>query len=236
MEEFKKQLYSQLKDTGVVSQLRSQLRAQLVQQLQKGTGGAALGQPALQRGAQLTIWHKAMNSLIADYLAATQLHFSASVFLQEAGLSPSDALSQRELLQLLGIREGSPAHAYLTAELGAAENAPCLATALLQALQRLASEHGPPAASEPLEQNVPHNALALRPAPGALVPAAPLSPLTERPSALALEHHMLAYRAECDERVRQEIARQVAHLRDVELTALRLEEGSKHRCATSSYS
>ena len=57
--------------------------------------------------------HRALHSLLADYLAASSLPFTLSVFQPEAGLTSATQLSQAEVLQALRL----DAHPTLLAKL-----------------------------------------------------------------------------------------------------------------------
>lgn len=229
MQDFKQQLYVQLKETGMVSSLRSQLRALMVEQLQRDNP-RLVKQPSPDRG---TVWHQAMNSIIVDYLSSCKLDFTLSVFLKESGVTPTRGMSQAELLQLLGIRPGSQVYENLQADLQATENQPCFATALLKAVQHMAHANNEPHGSGPAgvpmlaapgSMGTPSTALALR------QPNSATSAAVDRPSSSAvLENYMLQYRQECDELLQQEVARRLEHFRDIELNAVRLEESTKYR-------
>jgi hypothetical protein len=117
--------------------VQAQLRAQLVAQLGGAAGpkpdlipafrpggsdqaacaaGAAAtpAQPLLQHGdpAAPRLWRAAMDSLVADHLAACGLGCALSVFAAEAGLPDAGApLARADLLALLRLPERHPAAA-----------------------------------------------------------------------------------------------------------------------------
>jgi hypothetical protein len=79
--------------------LQSQLRAQLLSQLQKGQI-VQLGPPP---GDKPGLKRHALNSMIADYLAAVQYNYSLSVFKEESGLDSRPLFAEDEVLDVLKV-------------------------------------------------------------------------------------------------------------------------------------
>eukprot|EP00775_Hariotina_reticulata_P004284 gene4284-4536_t len=116
-QEFKHHFYNQLKKAGVVSSLKSHLRTQLLDQLKKvagpgtlkaGAAAAAPGalSPADQGRTSTTsraagLWHAALNSIFAEYLAAAGCVYTLSVFKAETEQPERPALSKEDVFQLL---------------------------------------------------------------------------------------------------------------------------------------
>lgn len=92
---------------------QSQLRAQLLSQLQKGhivkLGPPAHDRPSLKR--------RVLNSLVAEYFSAAKYAYSLSVFREEGGVEGAPLLEEGEVLDLLKLEPGSLLRAaYITAK------------------------------------------------------------------------------------------------------------------------
>jgi hypothetical protein len=96
--------------------LQGQLRAQLLAQVQRTHQLAVRGCGSDQRPS---LWARAMDGIILEYLDAEGLHCAASVFAAEAGIADVPALSRADVEQLLRVA-----------------SQPRLAEALAPALQR----------------------------------------------------------------------------------------------------
>lgn len=96
-DDFRKQLFAQLHASGVVNSLKSQLRTQMLAQLQSRY--AAGVQPPSDEKPSLA--RRAVNSLIAEYLGWSKYDYTLSIFQPESGLSSSSAaaLSAEEIMQ-----------------------------------------------------------------------------------------------------------------------------------------
>ncbi len=92
---------------------QSQLRAQLLSQLQKGQI-VALGPPP---GDRPGLKRHALNSLIADYMRTVQYNYSLSVFKEESGVESRPLLTEDEVLDVLKLdRETSFFQSYMKAK------------------------------------------------------------------------------------------------------------------------
>ncbi|KAK9829063.1 hypothetical protein WJX72_003703 [[Myrmecia] bisecta] len=230
--DFKLQLYSQLKSSGVLSTLKTQLRSQVLNKLQTEHGAAIA--PAQQ--AQQNLWRRAMNSIVAEYLAASRYDYTLSVFQPECGLSSAAPFTHAEILQVLHIEEATPLHLAL-AKRGVHAKDPagsppqqCFALSLLEAVAELSSR-----------RTAHESATQTSEGPGAARLGLQLTQLedayltradSERQKPFdTLEARMARYRQECDQRVKEEVAMQVERVRELELSAVRLEEADRHRKA-----
>lgn len=94
-----------LRSLPCVTLLQTHLRTQILEQLQQ-SGVAKLSPPVPPgNGAAATLWRRALNSMVAEYLNSGQMHYSLSVFKPECGLGSSATLSEAELLQLLHLQD-----------------------------------------------------------------------------------------------------------------------------------
>lgn len=100
---------------------QSQLRAQLLSQLQKGQI-VALGPPP---GDRPGLKRHALNSLIADYMRTVQYNYSLSVFKEESGVESRPLLTEDEVLDVLKLdRETSFFQSYMKAKAHGRQEAP----------------------------------------------------------------------------------------------------------------
>jgi hypothetical protein len=76
--DLRRQLYDQLRTAGVVDNLKTHLRSQMLCQLQEH-------QPTLlvraSEESSHSIWHRVANSLVADYLKFSKMNYTLSLFL-----------------------------------------------------------------------------------------------------------------------------------------------------------
>eukprot|EP00873_Tetraselmis_striata_P011607 jgi/Tetstr1/431871/TSEL_021361.t1 len=237
--DFKKQLFTQLHSSGVVNSLKSQLRTQMLAQLQaryaagvQPPGGEA---PSLSR--------RMLNSLIAEYLTDAKYMYTLSVFQPESGLSGAgaDPLTADEILQVLHLSRGKPLFQALakrgvppalTAAPGEGGDSgakpPCLMLELLESIKEVNDCVLNEASTQTYEE-------------GSFRLGTQLQMLEDRFSAMSqeeaarpfrtLEERMNAYRREVDEKAKQDVAHQVERVRELEVSAVRLEEAAKYRRA-----
>ncbi|GIL76032.1 hypothetical protein Vretimale_5680 [Volvox reticuliferus] len=222
--EFKKKMLSQLQTTGVVGQVKSQLRAQLLSQLQKGQI-VHLGPPP---GDKPGLKRHALNSMIADYLAAVQYNYSLSVFKEESGVETRPLLTEDEVLDVLKVdRDTSFYQSYMKSKVHAGSDS-CVILNLLSAISEALAAKGKESFTQTiggdryqmevrmmqLENEYQSRLREARMAPGA-----------------GLEERLALYRQEIEEQAAVEVARQVERIREMEVAAARLDEASKARRA-----
>eukprot|EP00798_Chlamydomonas_sp_ICE-L_P032443 gene32443-31055_t len=88
---------------------RTQLRSQLLSQLQRGQV-LRLGPPA---GDKPNLKRRALNNMISGYMTAAQYTYSLSVFGEESGSSSMPSLSDQEIMDVFRIEEKSTLHSAL---------------------------------------------------------------------------------------------------------------------------
>ncbi|MEW5300111.1 MAG: hypothetical protein WDW36_003065 [Sanguina aurantia] len=244
-EDFRQQVYSQFKQTGVLGSVKSQLRAQLLSQLQKGhlvkLGPPAHDRPSLRR--------RVLNSLVAEYFGAANYSYSLSVFREEGGVEGTPMLEESEMLEVLKLESGSLLRAaYITAKArhrDQAVQASCTLLHLFEALSDSAARTHCPGSTQTLDRHGrpgaglgPH---AVTLDAGSRDMDARMRQVEESHAARArsqqlyptqgAEERMALFRQEVEEQARAEIIRQVSRVREVELAAVRLDEASKGRVA-----
>ncbi|WIA40584.1 hypothetical protein OEZ86_013925 [Tetradesmus obliquus] len=226
-EELKQQIYSQLKKAGVVSSLKSQLRMQLLDQLRKLAGPDAVRAAGTGTDQTRSMWHAALNCMLAEYLQASNCQFTLSVFNSETDTAPGQpAYSTEELCQLLRL-DRQPQLLQRVQELLPSHG--CLVLALLQALA--SSGGGPTTADSSCQTSRPGQLDGLK---GRLLQLedAYMAKAAQKATAdprLTLDQQMSAYKKECDELVELQVAARVARIREVELAAARQEAAAKYR-------
>ena len=96
--ELKQQLFSQMKNAGVLNSLKSQLRAKLYDQLRLKNERVDLNLKETQN--RLTF--KVAVSLVADLMKKSDMPYALSVFLPESGIT-QEILSKQEMIDVLGL-------------------------------------------------------------------------------------------------------------------------------------
>lgn len=81
--------------------LQSQLRTQLLQQLRKLAGPDAVRAAEAGQDQARSMWHAALDCLLAEYLEASGCQFTLSVFKSESDMPDQPTFSAEELCQLL---------------------------------------------------------------------------------------------------------------------------------------
>ncbi|XP_034430469.1 oral-facial-digital syndrome 1 protein homolog isoform X2 [Hippoglossus hippoglossus] len=102
-DELRKRLYQTFKNKGVLDTLKTQLRNQLIQELQHRpvTGGQPVPRPVPGKSEPLMV--TACNSIVADHLSSSGYEYSLSVFYPESSLCKEKVFTKENLLQLLKI-------------------------------------------------------------------------------------------------------------------------------------
>ncbi|CAG9463584.1 unnamed protein product [Pedinophyceae sp. YPF-701] len=230
--DMKASLLSELKGSGVLDNVRSTLRTQLLAFMKTRMD------PAAPPAAPPSLYHRVLDSLVADYLGSRGLALSLSVFSPEAGLSgPSGKLSPAEILEALKISEDAPAHRFFVRSVEASQgpsdapDAPpshdSLALGMIRALVALGSAtHRAETCTQTSADADDRLAAQLN-----QIDAQYLRRVeTERGApARAAEERMAAYRRDCEARLRAEIDAGVQRVRDVEVPAARIDEAAKQR-------
>ena len=242
--QLRRELYSALKGSGVVSRLKCTLRAELVSRLrgherERGwlTDADAPVPPPLQR--------RIVDSLFVDYLRARGLEYTLAVFLPECGLPAEHALPREDMVSLLGKQAAAAdalaeqqansagggamvAHSTGGGNNGGAKVLPdrSLATCLVHAMHRQYVAAGDAATQTDAlagggrverELEAVERMYEAKMAAEAMVPFA------------ALEQRMAEYQNEVDRRAKEEIRAGIERVRQVELGTARLEEAAAQR-------
>ncbi|XP_060793257.1 centriole and centriolar satellite protein ofd1 isoform X2 [Neoarius graeffei] len=103
-EELRKRLYQRFKKKGVLDNVKTQLRSQLIVELQH----ESLPQPSFEKSHSLSVL--ASNSLVIDHLQTCGYEYTLSVFYPECGISKEKVFSTKDILELLRINPHSPVY------------------------------------------------------------------------------------------------------------------------------
>lgn len=115
-DEMRQKLYQTFKSRGLLDTLKTQLRNQLIQELQ---APVHRGESASRRSADHTdsVIVSACNSVVVDHLRSAGYEYTLSVFQPECGLSKDKVLSSRDVLQILKISPHMPLYKSLVSNI-----------------------------------------------------------------------------------------------------------------------
>ncbi|XP_051762082.1 centriole and centriolar satellite protein ofd1 isoform X4 [Ctenopharyngodon idella] len=115
-DEMRQKLYQTFKSRGVLDTLKTQLRNQLIQELQQPVRrGEAVPRRAAAHAHSVLV--TACNSVIIDHLRSVGYEYTLSVFYPECGMSKDKVLSTRDLLQLMKISPHMPLYKALVSDI-----------------------------------------------------------------------------------------------------------------------
>ncbi|KAJ3062517.1 oxidative DNA demethylase [Podochytrium sp. JEL0797] len=101
--DFRYSVFETLKENGISDKLKSQLRSNIILELKKRSLFTPTTSEPIEPGVSLI--HKAIDSLIVDYLKRKHCDFTLSVFLPECGLA-GQVLCERDVLRVLHVDSG----------------------------------------------------------------------------------------------------------------------------------
>ncbi|XP_049341229.1 oral-facial-digital syndrome 1 protein homolog isoform X8 [Astyanax mexicanus] len=221
-EELRKRLYQTFKNKGLLDTLKTQLRNQLIQELQ--SPGEPVPRGLSAKGDSVSVL--ASNSLVIDHLHRCGYEYTLSVFYPECGLSKDKVFSTRDLLQLLKISPQSPLYTSVVSNVQSGQKG------LLMNL---------------LSELIAHRAhLQLRDADTQTSSTPPDSTqsLVEKLQVVDEEYEVLRqkgnrwasveaklaeFRKEMEEQARAELKAKLQHFQEVEVSRVRMEEQERSR-------
>ncbi|GAA6111794.1 oral-facial-digital syndrome 1 protein homolog isoform X1 [Tachysurus ichikawai] len=106
-EDLRQRLYQSFKHKGVLDCVKTQLRNQLIVELQR----ESLPRMVSEKSQSLSLL--ASNSLVIRHLQSSGYDYTLSVFYPECGISKEKVFSTKDILQLLRISPQSPAYRHL---------------------------------------------------------------------------------------------------------------------------
>lgn len=235
IKQLKASLKANLQKSGVLSTVKAQIRQEFINGLSSKSRnpGPKLG--------DLDLNDRLICSCVFEWFNNRSLVNTISVFLAETGLDPKKSILQnREIVQLIKFNEiSSVLNAIrrkkslnqLDNNLVDARMTEQDKTTVLDLMVRFCTssqdlnkeiatqtEHGGQSAREALEESI-------RELRGSFLSAQRAGPTAEG----TIQERMIAFQRDCERRVQSDVALQVAHIRETELTKVRLEEASKAR-------
>lgn len=235
VKQLKANLKATLQKSGVLGSVKAQIRQEFINSL------SARERNASGKLGDLTISDRILFSTVFELLNNRGLMNSVSVFLAETGLDPKHSLlSTGEVGQLIKLNEISSVLQKLQNgrslnQLDSSLVDPAMVESrklsVLDLLVRFCTtsrethkdvgtqmEGGGQSAREALEESLQELRSSFR------------ASQTDAPAAATtIQERMIAYQRDCERRLQSEVAAQVAHMRETELTRVRLEEAAKAR-------
>lgn len=93
---FRQKLYENFKESGLLGKLKTSLRANLLEKLQKPTGPVPT-EVKEDGSLPFHLRHKFLESVIAEHLQVANREYSLSILMAECGLEEEDCLRYGEL-------------------------------------------------------------------------------------------------------------------------------------------
>ncbi|ORX87053.1 hypothetical protein BCR32DRAFT_289590 [Anaeromyces robustus] len=247
--EMRIQLYENLKRSGITDKMKSQLRSCIVQELLKNTklsnndnihGYANIFENNISQKSFMTskVLLKTINSLIIDYLKASNYEFTLSVFLPECGMSKNDEVyNEDDIKKVLNINKN---HNKFN-EISKTENTESeeeyvdknpLLVKVLNNISKMCEvtyvEREIQTELSPLEQldqnigkiNMEYDIAIKR---------------QQEINKLTFEDRIIQYQKECEKRIRKEMEDEFERYKDIELGKLKLEEKRKQELLISEH-
>jgi hypothetical protein len=232
VKQLKANLKTTLQKSGVLGTVKAQIRQEFINSL------SAKKQHSENKLGDITITDRVLFSSVFEFLSNRGLMSSISVFLAETGLDPKHSLlNAKEIAQLIKFNEISSVIKMVQQgqSINQLESRLVDPTVLadrkytvLDLVVRFCTtsreahrdigtqmESRGQSAREALEESLQELRNSVKPAPDN--------------SQNTIQERMIAYQRECERRLQSEVATQVAHMRETELTRVRLEEAAKAR-------
>ncbi|XP_072542801.1 centriole and centriolar satellite protein ofd1 isoform X2 [Salminus brasiliensis] len=221
-EELRRRLYQTFKNRGVLDTLKTQLRNQLIQELQNQSKPG----PRMLSAKADSLSALASNSLVIDHLQKCGYEYTLSVFYPECGLSADKVFSMRDLLQLLKISPHSPVYTSVVSSVQSGQKG------LLMSLLSGLVEHRPHLQLRDADTQTSSTPPDYTPS---LVEK--LQVVDEEYEALrqkgnrwaSVEAKLAEFRKEMEEQARAELKSKLQHFQEVEVSRVRMEEQERRR-------
>ncbi|PVD35044.1 hypothetical protein C0Q70_06325 [Pomacea canaliculata] len=224
-EELRNRLYYSLRNRGLVNSIKSQLRTNLITELQQSVRGP-LTVRDLDPPEQEPLLLRAANSLVADHLLRGKYEYTLGVFLPESGLAQDKIFQPQDLLRLLHISPQSRLYQLICAKAEKQKEKGLL----WQIISELAAIHSNGVQDCGIQAD--------------LTRLGPVASLDEKLKSLeelysskredlshssrtAVEERILTYQRQLEDRYNSQLKLEIARLRDSEIARMRLEEKEK---------
>jgi oral-facial-digital syndrome 1 protein len=215
-----------MKKNGALGNLKAQLRTQFLSELKTmAIAGGRKGplEATVRSAAHQDLRTRTLNALFAEHLKTMGYRYSLSVFVPECGMNATPALSKDDMLSIMNIRPGHALHSHLTQRGGREDTAPSLIADIIGGLESRATSHdaicqtdGGSSPNERLLQRLGEvdHAFAQR---------------KSKSLTLNVEDRLVAYQKRCDAFSREEIAKEVARLKSVEIERMKMDERAEYQ-------
>ena len=238
-EELRHKLYKSLKEKGVVTSLKSQLRCTLLNELTKTAGGKNF-LPEGSRDASSTskLVSKAIDSLIVNHLQACNLEYSLSVYVPERGIDLKDLFGPKDLCRALGIAEKSNFYRALMETQSTATSGDDKENCnVFYELCNLMGKYSLEEEQKCTETSCQTVGMVKEDTIDAklqeIEDQARLRSLDAGSSGGSVQEKLNQYQKRCEERYKRLLDAEIKRIKDRELSAMRLEESSKYRAELS---
>ncbi|KAF4087423.1 hypothetical protein AMELA_G00095310 [Ameiurus melas] len=214
-EDLRKRLYQSFKRKGVLDAVKTQLRNQLIVELQRET----LPRASSEKSHSLSVL--ASNSLVVDHLQSSGYEYTLSVFYPECGISKEKVFSIKDVLGLLRVSPHSPVYKSLVMDTRRGEKG-LLMTLLSELIDhRLQSRDADTQTSDVSDYT------------GSIVRK--MQVIDEEYEVLrqkgqrwaSVEVKLAEYRKEMEEQAQAELRSKMEHFQEVEMRRVRVEEREK---------
>ncbi|KNE55748.1 hypothetical protein AMAG_01624 [Allomyces macrogynus ATCC 38327] len=208
-------LQAQLRRSGVVDQLRAQLRARIIEQLHPDSGVTGAGFRGRPHAGDATVIHTIVNALVTEFLAHRGLEYTLSVYLPETSQTLPPKVADWELLELLHLDQIQASSSLGRLE-SALDHSRRHGLSWIESLVKGVRELHVPCLSQQVQTEETDHERALR-------ECAELVEVERESKRRAVLEVQRKYELLMEERVQQEVQKQVERFRDVEVKHARLE-------------
>lgn len=232
-DDFRKDMYDSFKSNGILDNLKANARAKIFSELKKRNSSSASGKDLTSirgkiEGKDNNLIYKFWVSIINDFLKKNEMAYTMSVLIPESSLG-SQTLTKSELEEVLKLNtEPLDKESKVTSSTSLLQD-------IVEAMRRgqsirpnqvtwsVQTEEGEEGLT--LDQKLKKVDLKYMEASAAdrVMPYK------------VMEERMLKYKRECDERWSKEIQAEVAKIRDIEISHIRLEEAASYRAKLSEF-
>ncbi|KAM9486823.1 centriole and centriolar satellite protein ofd1 isoform 1-T1 [Clarias gariepinus] len=216
-DELRRKLYQSFKRRGVLDSVKTQLRNQLIVELQRDSP------PRPGPAPPASLSSLASNSLVIDHLRSSGYEYTLSVFYPECGISKDKVLPMKDILELLRVSAHSPLYHTLMDDIHSKQNG-----VLLSLLSELIDHRLQTRVSEVETQTADapdHGESLVR---KMQVIDEEYEVLRQRGRRWAsVEVKLAEYRKELEEQAQVELKSRMQHFQEVEISRVRMEEKEK---------
>ncbi|XP_057192843.1 centriole and centriolar satellite protein ofd1 isoform X5 [Triplophysa rosa] len=223
-DEIRQKLYQTFKSRGLLDSLKTQLRNQLIQELQQPvrTRRTVLRSASAASSAVLAT---ACNSVMIDHLKSIGCEYTLSVFYPECGMSKDKVLSSRDLLQLMKISPHMPLYKAVMSNLQKGQTG-FLMTLFTEVADHLHGSVNCDAASQTSAEDAHKESLVEK---MQMIEQEYERVRNREDRWTSVEAKLTQHRRDIEEQAQVELKAKLQHFMDVEITKVKREEQEKSR-------